>query len=58
MRISNAYPERVMSAAEADLVVVQQFMRVIGMIDSPARLLRPAILVRLARTNRRLRADA
>jgi 2-polyprenyl-6-methoxyphenol hydroxylase-like FAD-dependent oxidoreductase len=58
MRISNAYLDRVMTAAEADLVVAQQFMRVIGMIDSPARLLRPSILVRLARTNRRLRTGS
>ncbi len=52
MRITNAYLERVMTAAETDPIVAGQFMRVIGMIDSPARLLRPTILLRIARANR------
>jgi len=51
-RISNAYIDRVMTAAETDPVVAGQFMRVIGMIDSPARLLRPSQLLRIARANR------
>ncbi len=56
MRISNAYLDRVMTAAETDPVVAQQFMQVIGMIDSPARLLRPSFMLRVARTNRRRHA--
>ncbi|MDT5278166.1 MAG: hypothetical protein QOE52_5127 [Mycobacterium sp.] len=52
MRITNAYLDRVMTAAETDPVVTQQFLQVIGMIDSPTRLLRPSIMLRLARTNR------
>jgi 2-polyprenyl-6-methoxyphenol hydroxylase-like FAD-dependent oxidoreductase len=47
MRITNAYLDRVMTAAETDPVVAGQFMRVIGMMDPPARLLRPAILLRI-----------
>jgi 2-polyprenyl-6-methoxyphenol hydroxylase-like FAD-dependent oxidoreductase len=52
MRITNAYLDRVMTAAETDPVVTQQFLQVIGMIDSPTRLLRPSIMLRLARTHR------
>jgi 2-polyprenyl-6-methoxyphenol hydroxylase-like FAD-dependent oxidoreductase len=52
MRITNAYLDRVMSAAETDPLVAGQFMRVIGMIDPPARLLRPTILRRIARASR------
>jgi 2-polyprenyl-6-methoxyphenol hydroxylase-like FAD-dependent oxidoreductase len=53
MRISNAYLDRVMTAAETDPVIMQQFMQVIGMIDSPARLLTPSFVMRIARANRR-----
>jgi 2-polyprenyl-6-methoxyphenol hydroxylase-like FAD-dependent oxidoreductase len=54
MRITNAYLERMMTAAETDPVVAGQFIRVIGMIDPPVRLLR---LLRVAHkhTNRRRR---
>jgi 2-polyprenyl-6-methoxyphenol hydroxylase-like FAD-dependent oxidoreductase len=53
MRITNAFLERVMTAAETDPVVTGQFMRVIGMVDSPVRLLRPSILWRLVQAKRR-----
>jgi 2-polyprenyl-6-methoxyphenol hydroxylase-like FAD-dependent oxidoreductase len=53
MRLSNAYLERVLTAAETDLVVAQQFLRVIGMIDSPLRLLHPRFIGRIALANRR-----
>jgi 2-polyprenyl-6-methoxyphenol hydroxylase-like FAD-dependent oxidoreductase len=49
VRITNSFLDRVMTAAETDPTVAGQFMRVIGMIDSPARLLRPSILLRIAR---------
>jgi len=52
MRITNAYLDHVMTAAETDPVVAQQFIQVIGMVDHPARLLRPSIMLRIARTNR------
>jgi 2-polyprenyl-6-methoxyphenol hydroxylase-like FAD-dependent oxidoreductase len=57
IRLSNAFLERVMTAAESDLVVAGQFMRVIGMLDSPARLLRPSMLRRVVRANRSSRTD-
>ncbi len=53
IRISNACLEPVMTAAESDPVVAAQFMRVTAMIDPPARLLRPAILLRVARAQHR-----
>jgi 2-polyprenyl-6-methoxyphenol hydroxylase-like FAD-dependent oxidoreductase len=55
MRISNAYSERVLTAAESDVSVAQQFMRVTGMVDSPMRLLRPTFMFRVARANLRRR---
>lgn len=53
MRISNAYLDKVIIAAETDPDVAQQFLRVIGMIDSPVNLLRPRFLTRVAQCNRR-----
>ncbi|OBH66776.1 2-polyprenyl-6-methoxyphenol hydroxylase-like oxidoreductase [Mycobacterium colombiense] len=47
MRITNAYLRRVLAAAETDPVVVQQFMRLIGMVDRPSRLLRPSMVLRV-----------
>ncbi len=57
MRISNALLERVLTATESDPIVTSQFMRVTGMIDPPVRLLRPSVLLRIMRANRR-RTDA
>jgi 2-polyprenyl-6-methoxyphenol hydroxylase-like FAD-dependent oxidoreductase len=53
MRLSNAYLEKVLTAAENDAAVAGQFLRVIAMIDPPSRLMRPAFLLRVAYTNRR-----
>jgi len=52
MRITNAYLDRVMTVAETDPTVAGRFMRVIGMIDPPAALLRPTMLLRIALANR------
>jgi 2-polyprenyl-6-methoxyphenol hydroxylase-like FAD-dependent oxidoreductase len=57
MRISNACLEPVMIATESDPVVAGQFMRVVAMVDSPVRLLRPAILLRVMRASHRRRTD-
>ena len=51
MRLNNAFADRVLTAVETDPVVAGQFIRVLGMLDSPARLMRPAILARVARAN-------
>ncbi len=53
MRLSNAYLDRVMTAAENDPTVMLQFLRVIGMIEHPARLLLPAFIFRVLRTRQR-----
>jgi 2-polyprenyl-6-methoxyphenol hydroxylase-like FAD-dependent oxidoreductase len=53
MRVSNAFLERVLTAVEVDLVVAGQFLRVTGMVDPPARLLRPSILRRVMRARSR-----
>jgi 2-polyprenyl-6-methoxyphenol hydroxylase-like FAD-dependent oxidoreductase len=49
MRITNAYVDKVLAAAEGDPVVAQQFLRFIGMADAPTRLLRPSLMLRIAR---------
>lgn len=51
-RLTNTYLERVLRAAESDSVVVSQFLRVIGMLDPPASLLRPDLAWRVATATR------
>jgi 2-polyprenyl-6-methoxyphenol hydroxylase-like FAD-dependent oxidoreductase len=58
MRINNAYLDRVMTAAETDPLVTEQLLKVLEMVDSPVRLLRPSSMFRVARGNRRRRSDA
>jgi 2-polyprenyl-6-methoxyphenol hydroxylase-like FAD-dependent oxidoreductase len=58
MRITNAYLGRVMTVTETDPVVAGQFMRVTSMVDSPIRLLRPSILLRVLQSKRRRRTEA
>jgi 2-polyprenyl-6-methoxyphenol hydroxylase-like FAD-dependent oxidoreductase len=55
MRLTNAYVGRVLAAAESDPFVAQEFLRVTGMLTTPARLLRPDFVVRIARASRRQR---
>lgn len=52
MRLTNAYTDRVLAAAEVDPVVTQDFMRVIGMVAPPSRLMQPSFMLRVARAHR------
>ena len=55
-RLTNAYVGRVLAAAESDPFVAQEFLRVTGMLTTPARLLRPNFVAHVARASRRQRA--
>ncbi|MHA3023001.1 hypothetical protein ACXPWS_22420 [Mycobacterium sp. BMJ-28] len=52
MRLSNAYLDWVMRAAETDADTAVDLLRVTGMLDSPLRLFRPGFVARVARVNR------
>jgi hypothetical protein len=55
VRIANKYVDRVLAAAESDTVVAEQFSKVGTLIDPPTRLLRPAVIARVATANLRHR---
>ncbi|MCV7100264.1 FAD-dependent oxidoreductase [Mycobacterium palustre] len=54
-RALNVYMERVLTAVESDTAVVDQFTRVISLLDPATRLLRPEMVWRVVRANRRRR---
>jgi len=54
-RLLNGYVDRVLAATEYDTAVVNQFTRVTSMLDPATRLLRPAIMWRVARATKRRR---
>jgi 2-polyprenyl-6-methoxyphenol hydroxylase-like FAD-dependent oxidoreductase len=53
IRMSNAYLERVLVAAETDPAVVQQFLRTLNMIDPFTHLLRPSMALRVLKASRK-----
>jgi len=53
MRLMNTCVDRILTAAEYDISVFEQFIRVAWLVDSPARLMRPAVLVRAMTAKRR-----
>ena len=57
MRITNAYTERVLTAAESDPLVCERFLRATQLIDPPARLLHPAVMLRAVTARRQPRRD-
>ncbi len=54
-RVGNWYTERVLAAAESDIVVTERFMRVTNLVDRPVRLLHPSVMLRVATCNLRRR---
>jgi hypothetical protein len=51
-RLLNGYLDRVLTAAESDVAVVDQFVRVTSLVDPATRLLRPGMIWRAARARR------
>lgn len=49
VRAMNSYMDRVLTAAETDPLVAQQFFRVVQMLDGPSALFRPHLLRRMAK---------
>jgi len=54
-RLLNGYVDRVLTAAEYDISVLEQFMKVAWLVDSPVKLMRPQIVRRAVLTRRRQR---
>ena len=52
LRLTNRYVDRLQTAAESDIVVAEQFTKVIAFIDPPTRLLHPKMMLRAATANR------
>jgi hypothetical protein len=52
LRLSNKYVDRLQSAAESDIIVAEQLAKVVGLVDKPARLLHPKMLLRVATAGR------
>jgi 2-polyprenyl-6-methoxyphenol hydroxylase-like FAD-dependent oxidoreductase len=52
MRLVNRYVERLQAVAEYDVEVAEQFASVVGLMDPPARLMRPRMLLAAARLRR------
>lgn len=47
-RLLGGYMDRLLTAAESDIAALEQFLRVVWLVDSPIRLLRPSMMWRAA----------
>jgi len=52
-RVLSGYMDRLLTAAEYDLAVLEQFLKVAWLVDAPIRLLRPSMMWRAASAKRR-----
>ena len=52
MRFANWCTEKLLTAAEEDIVITEAFFRVLNLVDPPNRMLRPAVLIRLLTARR------
>ncbi len=52
-RLLNPYLDRILTAAESDVSVLEQFIRVAWLVDPPTRLMRPAMIARAMAAKRR-----
>lgn len=57
-RLANRYTQRLLAAAESDVVVAEAFFRVMNLVDPPSRLLRPNVLSRVSTAQRRRKPPA
>jgi 2-polyprenyl-6-methoxyphenol hydroxylase-like FAD-dependent oxidoreductase len=57
VRVTNAYVNRALTAAEHDPVVAERFLRVAALQDPPPRMFRPSTALRVALGNLRRRPD-
>ena len=55
LRLANRYVDRLQTAAESDIVVAEQFTKVVAFVDPPTRLLQPKMMIRVAAANLRRR---
>ena len=51
LRLTNRYVDRLQTAAESDIDVAEQLLKITGFVDHPTRLLHPKMLIRAATTN-------
>jgi hypothetical protein len=51
MRLANKYVDRVQTAAETNLAVAAQFLKVAGFSSAPASLFAPSVVFRVATVN-------
>ena len=58
MRFANWCTDKLLTAAEEDIVITEAFFRVLNLVDPPNQMLRPAILIRLLRARRRGEPEA
>jgi 2-polyprenyl-6-methoxyphenol hydroxylase-like FAD-dependent oxidoreductase len=56
-RFFNLYADRILTAAEGDVVAFERFVRVAWLVDSPLSLLRPSLMRRAVIARRRRPAD-